>query len=78
MMEALAMSDAAWQPIETAPRNGTPIVGMWMPIAVDGKTFGPDYCITLFIDGEWREVGEYNYLLGEPTRWMPLPPLPNM
>lgn len=60
-----------WQPIETAPRDGTPILGY-----ADGKMATVkwnDYDFwDLFVCGSWAEDGEWN-----PTHWMPLPDPPN-
>lgn len=59
---------SAWQPIETAPRDGTRVL-VW-----DGK-HGGHYVARYDEDDLW-EWG--NDLCGslEPTHWMPLPPEP--
>lgn len=75
---------SAWQPIETAPKDGTKIL-----VFVDGeikiahwetdsahagwdKAFVPLWvgfsCMDSYFNEEWQET--------EPTHWMPLPPLP--
>lgn len=69
-----------WQPIETAPKDGTLIllarpqgvwVGKWVPVFVSG--YVPD--------NKWRShllnhdhLGAGGY--GKPTHWMPLPEPP--
>lgn len=58
-----------WQPIETAPRDGTPIL-----VAVEGGRFYAD-------KAEWTASG-WAYPCHNhgpeisPTHWMPLPPPP--
>ncbi len=60
-----------WQPIETAPRDGTEVL-----------TFGKHGTSVLFWDDEyaaekcWREKSAWLALRDEPTHWMPLPPAP--
>jgi hypothetical protein len=72
-----------WQPIDTAPKDGTPILA-----------YGPEYCgnknITAVLEwyaftpriggGMWNAVGASGYEcecdLQEPTHWMPLPEPP--
>lgn len=60
-----------WQPIETAPKDGTPILGFadgeittveWFQIGAIAGYF------TLCVCGPWAVDGEWN-----PTHWMPLP-----
>lgn len=60
-----------WQPIETAPKDGTEVLvtkpGYTMAVA------GFDY-------GEWRDAGDMGwggYCDVEPTHWMPLPNPPS-
>lgn len=60
-----------WQPIETAPKDGTPIL-----------CFTPDeqFSPITGIDVLWFENGDWlynaNIVLDPPTHWMPLPPPP--
>lgn len=66
------MSD--WQPIETAPKDGTMIVGHdWCRgIGIYGHD---DTHIMSFKDGEW--FGKDTYENHFPTHWMPLLNPPN-
>jgi hypothetical protein len=61
------MSD--WQPIETAPKDGTNVLVLWR--------YGG--CSVLFCrhDGFWDD-GDFNSSIPESdlTHWMPLPPPP--
>lgn len=81
-----------WQPIETAPRDGTPIL-IWQPDA--DAYFGPRNSwrnkhadpMQYFDDarwaiGYWRPWpnggwGNRNATVVNPTHWMPLPPPPS-
>ena len=69
-----------WQPIETAPKDGSYFlaanhagawVAMWLPFAASGFKF----------DHPWRSVMlNHNHIPSAhrtaPTHWMPLPPPP--
>jgi hypothetical protein len=60
-----------WQPIETAPKDGTPILA-WpcegMPYVVRWEHRVSGY--------KWIEAGGEGYEQYEPTNWMPLPEPP--
>lgn len=58
-----------WQPIETAPKDGTPILG-W-PGTMNGYPY-----VVQYSHGLWREADGELYHLYEPTHWMPLPEPP--
>ena len=74
-----------WQPIETAPKDGTDVIVMYMHIETQ-CVFNAFYASE--VDGwEKRDVGWWSYEHGEvsrillngfmtPTHWMPLPPPP--
>lgn len=73
-----------WQPIETAPHDGTPILtwleGDW-PEAIVWQDYPEDIAEAVGHIGFWRYADE---LLSdvmdaplEPTHWMPLPPAPS-
>jgi len=58
-----------WQPIETAPKDGT-----WF-LALHPNFFGD--CIILgFHFGGWRDVPDPQVAAYCPTHWMPLPDPP--
>lgn len=63
-----------WRPIETAPRDGTEVLG-YGTLHVNGVDDGetPGIHVTF-----WRECCWYSIALGgwEPSHWMPLPPPP--
>jgi hypothetical protein len=70
----LAANEAAdaqrWRPIETAPKDGTSILGYWM-----GGQHDCAIHVTKFWRGRWWEPNE-DYPQCEPTHWMPLPQPP--
>lgn len=59
-----------WQPIETAPKDGTEILcstknGNMYVVSYDGIFASP-----------WRIINEFGLHAHAPVHWMPLPPLP--
>jgi Lar family restriction alleviation protein len=56
----------AWQPIETAPRDGTGIIGLF--------PYNPRRKIVWFTGGRWTDDG--SHALIDPTHWQPLPSPP--
>jgi hypothetical protein len=61
---------AAWQPIETAPKDGSPILG-FMPKYFRGKG---GQSVILWLDMEWSDMGAHPC---DPSHWMPLPAAPD-
>ena len=60
-----------WQPIETAPRDGTWMLGYWTHLE------GPDECsmsTVRFSDGCFED--DQHEGVNPPTHWMPLPAPP--
>lgn len=57
-----------WQPIETAPKDGTQILA---PL-----TLGGIMAVVSWWDGMWREGTNGLGLKNEPSHWMPLPDAP--
>ncbi|UNY40271.1 hypothetical protein KLEP181_gp30 [Paracoccus phage vB_PmaP_KLEP18-1] len=72
--------ETGWQPIETAPKDGTLILMFW-PESVNNRTLG-HVISTGSIDDDWWDVDNWTAgkILDEgatkPTHWMPLPPAP--
>ncbi len=60
-----------WQPIETAPKDGTSVLGYWL----GGKHDCAIHAVK-FHKGRWWEPNE-DFRLSEPTHWMPLPDAPS-
>lgn len=54
----------AWQPIETAPKDGT-----WILSASDEH----GVCIVHYSYGDWYQDNESGLPLDDLTHWMPLP-----
>lgn len=68
--------DSKWQPIETAPKNGTWFVGAWIN---DRDDFAYSMSVVRYNgNGNWREkVGvDCDGPVSTPTHWMPLPEPP--
>lgn len=61
--------EGEWQPIETAPKDGTPILGF---ISSYYRNKGGQSVI-LWMDGQWFDNLAF---ATEPTHWMPLPAPP--
>lgn len=72
--EAVRMSEA-WQPIETAPLDGKPVLAFWPPSG-DFPVHGGCYGVARWYEGTWcnPEDDDDDYI--EPTHWQPLPPPP--
>lgn len=63
-----------WQPIETAPQDGTPVLGFWKG---DGRHVDErNYALTLFERGTWLDALDSSVEYGDPNHWMPLPEPP--
>jgi len=57
-----------WRPIESAPKDGTQILAIWMA-PLNGHR--PLYGVVSFSDGSWRDDSDCD--LNPPTHWQPLP-----
>lgn len=75
---------SAWEPIETAPKDGSEI-GLW--IVHRGNDYSPDpfqrfsvgyWCEANRTPGFERPAGWEASWIGEPTHWQPLPPPPEV
>jgi hypothetical protein len=60
-----------WQPIETAPKDGTPVL-LYIP---DGHRDRDQRWVGMFKADCWRSLN-YSPLSYRPTHWMPLPAAP--
>lgn len=63
----------AWQPIDSAPKDGTPVIG-FMPTYYQGKGGQAVIVWMNYTDrpGWYSDVSSIH----EPSHWMPLPPPP--
>lgn len=59
-----------WQPIETAPKNGTRLLACW-------DINEPSYGVVWWEDGSWVEYDADNRV-SDPTHWRPLPVSPSI
>lgn len=61
----------SWQPIDTAPKDGTPILCYRPEVGFSPETG---------IDVLWWDMGAWMYnaepVISQPTHWMPLPAAP--
>jgi hypothetical protein len=67
-----------WQPIETAPKDGSPIL-IWQPGQEWFNKVNSTHDDYRYAIGYWRPEGGWgnrNSAHVEPTHWMPLPPKP--
>jgi hypothetical protein len=76
--EAVSMGEQGWQPIETAPKDGTRILvfAKWMGGSERAVVWwGPD-ARDNFSDGIWHAGFATTYVPEVVTHWMPLPEPP--
>ncbi len=67
-----AAIESQWQPIETAPKDGTVIFGFWKS---DTAELHNKYSMSRWFDSAWFDpdgISEYS----TPSSWMPLPQPP--
>lgn len=64
----------SWQPIETAPKDGTEIL-LFVDAYVTGDT--PQQVVGRWFRSGWQESYADEYAVCEVTHWMPLPEPPN-
>ena len=66
-----------WQPIETAPKDGTAILAYW-DCSLNGRIIDNDKCyaITRRKNSSWVNFEDDDDEYSEPTHWMPLPKRP--
>ncbi|WP_156480925.1 hypothetical protein [Variovorax sp. PAMC 28711] len=75
-LQAIAAPPEGWQPIETAPKNGTAILALWTRFP--HMDLNRDcYSVVAWIDDmHWASIDEVDHAFASPDRWMPLPPPP--
>ena len=56
-----------WQPIETAPKDGTPVT----LVNFSPSGFLNEFGAGEWVDGEWHNIGLT--CVAKPTHWLPLP-----
>jgi hypothetical protein len=67
-----AAIESQWQPIGTAPKDGTVIFGFW---EYDTAELHNKYSMLMWMDSAWVDPnGIYEYTA--PSSWMPLPQPP--
>lgn len=81
----LQFANSEWLPIETAPKDGTHIIGYEPPCMKRGGVIGVFWLKPYkrkFLDmgevnmgGQWR-YSVHDQVVAEPTHWMPLPEVP--
>ena len=59
-----------WRPIETAPRDGTRVLGAWQ------FALSADWCLGVVKWDEGAWLVTWNFDQVEPTYWAPLPQSP--
>lgn len=70
-----AQGSSRWQPIETAPKDGTPLLG-FMPTYYKGKG---GFSVIIWMKGSRSPNGDWydnRAWITQPTHWMPLPTPP--
>ena len=68
-----------WQPIETAPKDGTRILAysrMARVLYAHRERTYPDIAVVAFTDDWWSNTAFEHHRFPHPTHWMPLPEKP--
>ena len=66
-------TEPAWRPIESAPKDGTEIIGCW-PSYIDSGSFARVTC--KYVGWSWVTTDFMGTELAQPTYWSPLPAAP--
>lgn len=67
--------DDGWRPIESAPKDGTWVLGYWPTVCPQDRINTMQWYVSVFDGSYWMDAGNHLDWL-EPTHWMPLPALP--
>ena len=70
---AVPQEPVAWQPIETAPKDGSRVLLWWDGAVREGWCAGAGKSRD---GGDWWRSHSLTVCAGRPTQWMPLPPAP--
>ena len=70
---AVPQEPVAWQPIETAPKDGSRVLLWWDGAAREGWCAGAGKSRD---GGDWWRSHSLTVCAGRPTQWMSLPPAP--
>lgn len=65
-----------WLPIESAPKDGTPILCYW-PEWANCEPWGCAFGVAYWSYGEWRDPDDELAISPTMSHWMPLPEPPN-
>jgi hypothetical protein len=67
-----------WQPIETAPKDGTTVLVYGMEMAAEPYAIIPYACRWSADRSRWIEAGGEGWASCDPSFWMPLPVPPSL
>lgn len=67
-----ASEDHDWQPLDTAPKDGTRVILSWGGKAINGFFLDNSRCSTPWAG--WRVESMVAQPAGQPTHWQPFPP----
>ncbi len=73
LQPAVPQEPVAWQPIETAPKDGSRVLLWWDGAAREGWCAGAGKSRD---GGDWWRSHSLTVCAGRPTQWMSLPPAP--
>lgn len=68
-----------WRPIDEAPKDGTSILGYWLPITgAYAQNAGRAFGVVIWEKGTWCNPDNTDDDYRDPSMWMPLPSPPKM
>jgi hypothetical protein len=74
-LELAQRRSAGWQPISTAPRDGTAVFAYW-PLRKNMKTSAKNFGFVTWQGHCWCNAEDSKDEWADPTHWQPLPPPP--